>query len=363
LAALVISCGFLLQIGCQEQQRVTKEPKKELVVARPPSTPDEGRVETPPTRAETIKPKPRTPMPKITFEKLIHDFGEVGAGTKNACEFKFTNTGDAVLKIGRIHSSCGCTVPQLAKKEYAPGESGTINVTYRVSRKPGGSTKTMRVPSNDKTKPKVTLTVKARVARAVVCKPKGLKLSLKGGSTSCPDITLISEDGRPFAIKSFKSPRDSITASFDSSVEATKFVLQPKVNVEQLKKNLNGRITIGLTHPKSNTVTVPFRVQPEFNVTPRSLVLYNAEPQKPTTRQVSVLNNYGNDFEVESAASKKGIIKVLSQEKVGNRYKFELEITPPDTDNKKGIFTDIFYVNIKGGEKLSVNCRGSYSRN
>ncbi len=42
-------------------------------------------------------------LPRISFEKTVCDLGEVGQGTKNTCEFRFTNTGsaDGGLKIGK----------------------------------------------------------------------------------------------------------------------------------------------------------------------------------------------------------------------------------------------------------------------
>jgi len=70
---------------------------------------------------------------QISFENLICDLGEVGTGSKNACEFKFTNKGKSVLNITGIKNTCGCTVPELEKKQYAPGESGTIKATYIAS--------------------------------------------------------------------------------------------------------------------------------------------------------------------------------------------------------------------------------------
>jgi hypothetical protein len=63
-------------------------------------------------------------LPRISFEKTVFDLGDVGQGTKNTCEFRFTNTGRGLLKIGKISRTCGCTVFQLDKKEYAPNESG-----------------------------------------------------------------------------------------------------------------------------------------------------------------------------------------------------------------------------------------------
>ena len=54
--------------------------------------------------------------PKISFEKTVHDFGKIAAGTKNICEFKFTNSGTDVLKIGKIKATCDCTVFDLKKQ-------------------------------------------------------------------------------------------------------------------------------------------------------------------------------------------------------------------------------------------------------
>jgi len=59
---------------------------------------------------------------RISFEKTVFDLGEIGPGTKNECEFRFTNTGRGLLKIGKISRTCGCTVFHLDKKEYAPNE-------------------------------------------------------------------------------------------------------------------------------------------------------------------------------------------------------------------------------------------------
>jgi hypothetical protein len=302
------------------------------------------------------------PAPKITFEKVVHDFGELGPGTKNVCEFNFTNTGDGLLKITKVSKTCGCTPYTLAKKDYVPGESGVLKVKYNAASQHGPIRKRLYVSSNDKSNPKIALTIKAKIKPKISYRPKMLNLLLSRENAGCPEITLASLDGKPFSIKQFKSTADCITADYDSSIKATRFVLQPKVNMEKLRKGLNGRVDIRLTHPESDKVIIPFKVLPKFKINPPSIIVLNAEPQKPVKRRVWVLNNYDKDFEVESASSKKGIIRVLSQKKNGNRYEFELEITPPAAETKKKFFSDEFFVNIKGGEKLKITCRGFYSK-
>jgi len=61
-------------------------------------------------------------LPGVSFEKKVFDLGDVGQGTKNECEFRFTNTGRGLLKIGKISRTCGCTAFHLDKKQYAPNE-------------------------------------------------------------------------------------------------------------------------------------------------------------------------------------------------------------------------------------------------
>ncbi|HIJ52684.1 MAG TPA: DUF1573 domain-containing protein [Planctomycetes bacterium] len=385
---LVAGCFLLLQYGCQEQAKSEKGPNitptasaerhpVDNKMATAPAAPgsDKGPSQTSPTKAETTsvpnKPAPKRPQPavkskvqgpEITFEKLMHDFGDVAPGTTNTYEFKFTNTGNALLKIGKIRCTCGCTVARLIKKEYAPGESGALKIMYSVSSRPGPARKTCSVPSNDTKKRTVTLTVKVRIAMKVGHQPERLNLLLNKENAGCPEITLTSRDNKPFAVTRFKSTGNTITADFDPSEKATKFVLKPKVDIEKLRKGLRGQLEIGLTHPECKKITIVFDTLAEFKLDPRIVYVREAEPQKPVTKKVWVFSNYGEDFEVESTSSKKGTVKVLTQKKIRNGYELELQITPPDAEAKRRAFTDVFSVKIKGGRQLQITCYGIYSK-
>ncbi|MHC4758210.1 MAG: DUF1573 domain-containing protein, partial [Planctomycetota bacterium] len=122
--------------------------------------------ETSPTQTLTSNGEKKS-GPTITFESKVQDLGEMGPGTKASCEFKFTNTGDDVLKIKKVSKTCGCTTSKLAKKEYAPGESGTLKITYNASTHPASIKKNIYVESNDKKNPKVTLSIKAKIVAKV----------------------------------------------------------------------------------------------------------------------------------------------------------------------------------------------------
>ncbi len=86
---------------------------------------------------------------KITFEKTELNFGELESGKTAEMEFKFKNTGNETLIIKNISSSCGCTVTKVDKKEYKPGEEGTIPVKFFSQGYNGEITKTITVSTND----------------------------------------------------------------------------------------------------------------------------------------------------------------------------------------------------------------------
>ncbi|MBA7562398.1 hypothetical protein ES708_04050 [subsurface metagenome] len=346
-------CGLIFETGCQAGavQKSASEPaaaEQQAVISE---------------NIQQTVADANEPAPKIAFDNVVHDFGEIAGGSKNVCEFRFTNKGNGILKVNKkVKATCGCTAPSLAKEEYAPNESGVIKVTYRSGKNPGSAAKHLYVSSNDKDNPKVKLTIKAKVVQKVKFEPQTLNLLLNDENAGCPDIKLTSLDNQPFSITRFRSVPDCITAEYDTSVKATEFTLKPKVDVEKLRQQLNGRIVINLTHPQARTITVRFNTLPKFKAEPAMLTAFNAEPQKPVRKTVYILSNYDDDFEVESVSTKNDVIKVVSREKVGNRYKLEVDLIPPPIEDNKRHFGDVLTVNIKDGGKLEIKCVGVYSK-
>jgi len=192
----------------------------------------------------------------ITFKKTTYDFGEVTAGTRHSCEFKFANTGDEMLKIGKVTRTCSY-MASLDKAEYAPGEAGSLKVKYRAAGKRDMKIKKqLYVFTNDETNPKAMVTIKAHIVPTISFKPEKMDLSLKDENAGCPKITLRSP--QPFSIEQFNSTADCITADFNPSVKARKFVFKPKVDMQKLQKTLDGTIEIRLTHPDYKKVIIFF---------------------------------------------------------------------------------------------------------
>ena len=333
-AYFIVACGLLLHTGCQEQSQSAKEPK------------------------------PNGPPPRITFEKVVQDFGKVPPNTVNAGEIRFTNTGEGPLKITKVGKCCGVVAKlDKDKTEYAPGESGAVKIEWKSGSESGLFERDLAVHSNDRTNPKTALTVKAEIVLRITWEPERLKLFLDVDNAGCPKVTIRSLDDRPFSITGFKSTGECITADYDPSVEATKFVLEPKVDTEKLDKNLAGRISVGVTHPDGDAAIILFDVQAKYSTDQPVILVFNAEPEKPVVRKLSVFNNYGGDCEIESVSSRSGVVavKLLAQSKTSKGYELEVEITPPAADGKAR-FTDVFSVNFKDGANLPITFSGYYSK-
>jgi len=345
---LLVSLALLVQTGCQNQ-------------AKSPAGPVTETGES----LQEIQAAPQSdkPSPRITFETMGYDFGEVGPNVDNVGEIKFKNTGEGKLEITKIGGCCGVKVT--ANKdpmEYEPGENGSLILKWRSGAYPTVFTREFPVHSNDPETPVATLSVNATIVDRIACEPKRLRLVLDEENAGARKITVRSLDDKQFSITEFTSSGDCITADFDPSVEATKFVLDLKVDEDKLQKNLKGRITLGTSHPEGKSAVILFDVLPKYTVSPPLLIIFDAQPEKPTLRKISVLNNYKGDFEVESVTSKGNVVgvKMVEQRNISNGYQLDLELTPPAAADKVR-FTDTLYVNLKSGEKLLITCNGWYS--
>lgn len=333
LQMICVICSLVLfsQIGCQEQARLT----------------DKG-------------------PPQIKFKDLVYDFGEVSPSAKNQGRFEFTNVGEGLLKITKVGQCCGVKT-SLDKMEYAPGESGTLQIEWNSGPYESDFKRQIIVYSNDKANPETALIVKAQTVLKVAWDPARMMLFLDEDNAACPKITIKSIDERPFSVTEFKSTGDCITADIDPTAEATEFVLEPKVNMDTLQQNLKGRIYITMNHPQGKHATLLYSVVPKYTINPPLLIIFDAVPSKPIIRSISVLNNYKKDFEVESLTSKDSVvaIEVLEQKKISNEnqhgYQLEVAITPP-ADEGKAKFTDQLTLHIKDGEELPIRCNGYYTK-
>lgn len=360
LVLVLSACSILMFLfGCEEKT-ATAKPVAQAVQSEQVQTEQDV-----PSKAQQQVEKTDTAQaaaPKIVFEKDTFDFGNIDPGSKNLAEFHFTNKGNGTLKITKVQSTCGCSRPELKKRTYEPGESGTIKVTYTASQRSGLVRKTLYVLSNDPQNPKEPFYLKAEIVKKVSYEPKQLKLRFDKENAGAEEIKIEGLDNRKFAISRIAVKPDCMSFDYDPAAEGTSFTLAPKVNMDKLKNVKNGVINLYLTHPSQKTISVAFNVLAPYKTDPATLIALNAEPGASVRKVVYVLSNYGEDFDIESVKAENDDIKIVSQEKKQDKYVITLDIIAPEQTGAKRYFNSKLNIKIKDGQTLIIPCVGSIKK-
>lgn len=301
-------------------------------------------------------------VPRIVVDSNVCDLGDVGAGMTKPGKFTFKNAGTAPLKILQVKSCCGVQTKGVKKGQvYAPGRSGALRFTCSVRMRLGPARWRLYLKTNDPNESVVQLTIKAKVVQRIVFEPNHLKFFKEMPNAGVKDIKLTSADGKPFAITDFRSTLDIVTADFDPSKEATEFILKPKVDVEKLPRNRKGQVSIDLTHPECKNIRINFDVLSEFTLSSYQIPIFRIKPGQARKWKLSVFNNYGAEFDIESVTMKtKGIVHLDQQVKEGNCCELTLSFVPPEIEEGQTVFADDLEVKIRGGETLTAKVRLFY---
>lgn len=85
----------------------------------------------------------------LTWEATVRS-PKIALGAEQAvAEFPFRNTGREPVVILNVRASCGCTVPELEKRNYAPGEAGVIKATFNIGDRLGAQHSVIYVQTDD----------------------------------------------------------------------------------------------------------------------------------------------------------------------------------------------------------------------
>lgn len=90
---------------------------------------------------------------EFKFDQITINVGTFPASSPvKKAVFTFTNVGNAPLVINEVIASCGCTIPKYDRRPIAPGQKGSIEITYNGQGKfTGHFKKSITIKSNART--------------------------------------------------------------------------------------------------------------------------------------------------------------------------------------------------------------------
>lgn len=271
--------------------------------------------------APMVSPTGEQPKAKsgiMVFEREQIDFGKVNDVDLQQGEFKFTNRGDGPLEIIDIKGSCSCTVGELDKMVYAPGESGTLSVTLNTARRDGTMGQTVTVQTNDETAPLRTLIVRANVIPLATVSAKEVQFGeLDKGQVATQEFVVTGPD-EEFAVTSVRTDRpDAFAAEVvkSESVEVEdrmnggkKMATQTTIRVTTLPDapvgpRLRSTVFIATNHKKVGTKTIfgTVSIRGDLVLEPSRFTFGVLKPGEEFSGSIRVRSKSGESFEISNA--------------------------------------------------------------
>ncbi len=250
--------------------------------------------------------------------------------------FKFRNEGDGLLIIEKVKATCGCTGTLLSKKEIAPKEEGSIEVTFRSGLSGGKNRKSIYVHSNDPNNPTAKLRILANIVLPVEVRPRALYWAAEKDQASMRTVQFIYQPGLTIDITGFDFSSSAFTASKRprDSEESPGYQIDIAYDGSLPVGTFNERLTVLTDKPDNPKLQVRLRgkVTGSVRVIPNTVTLGVIKNDRLPTRILHVSATRGKDFEITGLETTSPLIAAdYSRDEASNRYKVTVTLTdmPP----------------------------------
>jgi hypothetical protein len=166
--------------------------------------------------------------------------------------YRFTNTGSSSVTITDVHTSCGCTTAKLAKKEYAPGESGEIEAKFNFAGHVGHQEKWIFVTTNLAPNDPTLLTLAVTIPLEVVIEPEFVMWRL-GDPLESKTMRVVVPDGIPAKIVAVQTDNPAMEVGL-KEVQAGK-EWDVKVTPTNTSQPVKATLSIRSDYPSDNPTT------------------------------------------------------------------------------------------------------------
>ncbi|MCD6287671.1 MAG: DUF1573 domain-containing protein [Candidatus Hydrogenedentes bacterium] len=312
-------------------------------------------------QAQTTPAQPSAPRIELSTTTL--DLGKLQPYQKTNGSVSIKNTGASLLVISNVTSSCGCTAAVPGKKELAPDETTSLDVTFKASSIPGKTHKTVTIRSNDPNAPKTTLNVTAEVIARATVEPRLINLgsTLRGHEVS-REITVTAADDEP----------DWTSVKIVPSLPTYSAELIPRTKEDIAARRWRFKLTLKKDAPRGRAyasisvmvndeklpvarATASAIVEGKVIVTPAFVSLYSRDAVTPARSSLLVQHRDKKAFKITSIECDVKYVKWQILTKEGSeQHEVKLTLaadTPLDTAlrGKLTIHTD-----VPGDETISV---------
>ncbi len=302
--------------------------------------------------------------PRAVLVQAIHDFGEVVYGHKVSHEFKVRNTGNAMLEIARVNSTCNCTVVDFDAK-IPPGGEGKISVVVSTETQGGPFAVLMTAVTNDPDRPRIEMSLKAEIKYRIKAKPGYVRYIVVQGfeGDSLVAQTLWPADGKPISIKQVDSPYDFVEATFreareeerEPDIKGQQWRIETTISPDAPVGPLTGFLDVHIENSEQKLARLPLSgfVRPMIAVTPPTVDLGSFEVAEDGYRASVYVKSFTTEEIVISAAETtvEGIDAEIREDEPGRTYYVIVRVSP---EAAKGDFKGLIRIKTESPKKPVV---------
>lgn len=176
-----------------------------------------------PAAEPSAKASSAVPASSLSWDKqkveLDSKFGENVA----RATYRFTNLGKDPVSLVEITPSCGCVATEVAKLDYAPGESGTIKATIDLEDNDADlQDRTIAVTTSDAPKNPTTLRLIVHVPSPFEATPKAVAWN-RGDKPTAQDVVVTAGAGVEDLKLRLESPNGDFSVDLKPEVEGKSY--------------------------------------------------------------------------------------------------------------------------------------------
>ncbi len=181
----------------------------------------------------------------LAFDKKNHDFGKVAQNSRVTAIFHYTNKTDKMLKIKKVHTSCGCTVARTTKKVLNPNDYGEITITFNTGGSRGSTRKYITFETEPPIRPHPRLFIIANIVPDIYVEPvRIINIKLPGDNTPISKSVKILSEYTNFKIENIAYDTNSIRVKKNKYISTNQNVFGYILNItlfpEPIKKKTKG---------------------------------------------------------------------------------------------------------------------------
>ena len=288
--------------------------------------------------AETAPPSPLVPASvtltpeatasagaRIQFDEMIHDFGRILSGSVVRHDFIFTNTGDTVLNISNVATSCGCTTSGQWSRNVEPGQTGTIPIQFNSGHWGGTIIKTITVSCNDPKQASVGPQIRGNIWKPVEVSPETavLNANTETAAGAKVSVRIINHEETTLSVWSPECANRVFTTELRTNQPGRDYELLIGIQPPAPTGNSQGLITLktSSTNLPVLNVNALLLLQPAVLAMPAQLTLQPAPLPASQTLGVSIMNNGTNTLTLSDAqVNAKDVTVAIKETAPGRRY-------------------------------------------